>query len=233
MQTQRTCKHCGASFDPSVDIEGRAKRVSGRPRAFCSMHCRTAHSNAHRGNGGEQSWPRSAHIELEICRRYLGLDSADALAERYGVASETIRRVLGRNDVPFRNRNASTPRKLYRGGRTISQYGYACVRVYPSDPFYAELKAMGSGRMDSTGAKYVPEHRLVMSRALGRAVKNHETVHHKNGIKTDNRLENLELWAAVHKSGQRVQDLIAFVVEHYPEAVRAALAGDQLSLSLF
>lgn len=89
----------------------------------------------------------------------------------------------------------------WRGGKTKHSGGYV-MRLVPDHP-----------RVKGKSNKYVMEHILVMEEAIGRILDPNENVHHKNGIKTDNRIENLELWTRSHPSGCRVSDLLEWA--HY------------------
>jgi hypothetical protein len=84
----------------------------------------------------------------------------------------------------------------WRGGRTRHEAGY--VMVYAPDHPRA-------GR-----SPYAFDHIMVMEHALGRHLFADETVHHKNGVRDDNRLENLELWTRPHPTGIRAADAVAW-----------------------
>jgi HNH endonuclease len=212
----RTCQRCGATFE--------RVRSGGRPPKYCSVDCRTKANNS-RPNArvaGDRSWPRDTQIEREVCEKYQSGLSTWSVADTYGVSEGTVERVLNRNGIARRDRNMSTVRKRFKGGRITHASGYIWLRIDDDDPLACMRSPNG----------YAQEHRIVMARHLGRPLDKTETVHHKNAQRADNRLENLELWVGRHGTGGRVEDLVAFVIEHYPDAARAALNGEPQELWL-
>jgi hypothetical protein len=69
------------------------------------------------------------------------------------------------------------------------------------------------------------EHRHVVEQELGRPLRSYENVHHLNGVRDDNRLENLEVWVTRQIKGQRPEDLVAWIVAEYPDLVQQAMTG--------
>lgn len=135
--------------------------------------------------------------------------------QRAPISDYTVTRLGRYRGYPMMYAQGHGPRKApgtrrNRPGRGYDSQGY--IRLYrPEHP-------------NATKYGNIQEHRVVMELVLGRYLYPEENVHHRNGVRDDNRPENLELWVKPQPAGQRVDDLVAWVVEHYPERVRSALA---------
>jgi len=108
--------------------------------------------------------------------------------------------------------DAVTPRErrtveLRRAGRIVN--GYRLIYC----PGHPEAVQSSAGSRTRGDLCWGFEHRVVMSNHLRRPLLPNETPHHRNGVKTDNRIENLELWVSSQPKGQRPEDLVEWAVE--------------------
>lgn len=93
----------------------------------------------------------------------------------------------------------------WKGGTFTNPKGYVYLTLPRDDPLYEY--GINCQRAGKTFSRRMLEHRYVMAKALGRPLDVHENVHHRNGLRWDNRLENLELWSVAQPPGQRETDL--------------------------
>jgi endogenous inhibitor of DNA gyrase (YacG/DUF329 family) len=155
------------------------------------------------------------HNKKEMTRRKVDLEYKNKRQKK-----ENERRQKKRySDVNIRLKHNEEEKKRYRkkmgicsdadlkcapaGSGCLTQYGYR--KIHKKD----HPNAWRNGDMF--------EHVYIMSEHLKRPLRPQETVHHKNGIRHDNRLENLELWNKSHGPGQRVEDKIKWCKEFLAE----------------
>ncbi len=140
---------------------------------YCSTDCRDA---AKRGRKGDQRVER-VDFECPQCGRVLKLAPHETRRRKY-CSSRCAGKAGGRKPRPG-------------GTRFINGDGYVFIYVPP------EERPAGH-----ENTRHQPEHRIVMSKMLGRWPESWETVHHINGNREDNRPENLQLRSGNHGKGR-------------------------------
>lgn len=148
------------------------------------------------GNGRPQKWLCKCDCGSERCVQ--GRSLRKGKSESCGCT---------RSDPRLNKRGAN--HRNWRGGRHRTKHGYVSVQVV---------------RIDRELRSRVLEHVHVMEQFLGRRLRPGENVHHKNGVRDDNRIENLELWTTRQPSGKRVVDMVEFA-----ESILSEYAPDRLA----
>lgn len=121
------------------------------------------------------------------------------IGEMFNLSQSRISSILRYNGIyKSRGREKEKGENSYswKGGIHYAPGGYVWQSVRHDDPLASMRSSNG----------YVLQHRLVMARHLGRPLTKDENVHHKNGIRDDNRIENLELWTRPQPHGVRVSE---------------------------
>ena len=147
--------------------------------------------------------PSSRHFRCPACRA----KDLCACGNEKQVKSATC--ASCRTDVGEANAN-------WKGRCTRHKAGYVMVRA-PDHP--------------RASLRYVFEHILVAEELLGRYLVDGESVHHINGVRGDNRPENLELWTRPQPSGIRVSDAINWARQTYDRYVGAGTPPTVLTVS--
>lgn len=123
--------------------------------------------------------------------------SVEGVANSFGISLGTMRRIMYKYNIKIRSIKETWALRYSkdrswalcgRTGRTVAPKGYIYINANTFEPEEYELfkPMMKKGNQ-------IFEHRVVMARHLGRPLDQKEVIHHKNGVKDDNRLENLEI----------------------------------------
>lgn len=192
------CPQCNKQFD---------SRLSGSsPRIFCGRDCYIA-SKTHK-----------YVVKCGTCNKEFN----------------TIKGKLKQGKGKFCSVDCFTSFKDKRVNRICARCNASYLTPVDRNLEYCSKKCACPGKGDGyvriwseADSRFILEHRYVMEQYLGRKLNRKETVHHKNGVKHDNRIQNLELWASVHHPGQRILDLLA-----YARDILKAYECEELKLSM-
>lgn len=189
--------------------------VRGERPAICSVAtCERPAKSRGWCHAHYQRWRSTGDVRAHVPLRAAGpcsIDGCDRQRYARSLCNTRYRRLLATGDP-----RPDEPIRIVTGAATLS-HGYWKVRVPAQERWLVG------------GEPHALEHRLVMARSLRRPLADDEVVHHINGDRTDNRLENLELWSTAHPRGQRVADKVAFalsILERYaPNRLRGPRHG--------
>jgi hypothetical protein len=149
---------------------------------------------------------------------------------KMSIRGEELRKLRPREGARLKTCTFDGCHKPHKGNNLCSGHNYQMKKFGELQPIkyntpgeWGEWYVNGSGYVMRTKTinkvrEGQLQHRYLMEEHLGRELLPRENVHHINGIRDDNRIENLELWVSSQPSGQRVEDLVKWaeeIINHY------------------
>src|ERR1039458_509397 len=123
--------------------------------------------------------------------------SMRAVGKMTGICDTSVRHILDAYEVPVRS-NAEMHMRV--GNTNIRQDGYVNEIISRNDTIAWPMRTRR--KFPDANTAYALQHRVVMARSIGRPLRGrYESVHHVNGDRADNRLDNLELRQGEHGTG--------------------------------
>lgn len=187
-----------SSVEECKDVARRYEAGDGLAKLAKEYSCSTpVIAKAVQRGGGELRPPGRSHFWTQertawAVDEYVAGRSQQDIADELGISQGAVSNCLKRAGVLSRRPHMRGPNHhAWKGGRIKSAGGYVGVWPTEDDLLYATPYSNG----------YVPEHRLVMGRALGRKLSETETVHHIDGNPRHNALSNLQLRQGKHGKG--------------------------------
>lgn len=175
-------------------FEGCDKPIKVKRDQLCSGH----HSQKLRGQPLKPLEDRSHRGRDKLCT----FDGCGLKSKSYGLCSaHAWQRRQGRELTPrWRGGLSKKTKEPLVITTFVNGSGYVTAIVYPKHPGYT----YANPERNRECGRYISEHRLVMSLHLGRKLKTWETVHHIDGIRSNNTVGNLQLRHGSHGEGQKI-----------------------------
>jgi hypothetical protein len=191
----KECEKCGVTFFSTTERDIHQWKA----KKYCSPKCRNNHKIKY------THVPNPLGLCLCGCGKKTNI-AKQSSAKSNDVMGQHRRYVVGHGRGHYSKIIGGEGKYGYGRYKSNLGYMYRMLKSIPEQDI--ELTKSMMGRYN--GMPAISEHRYVMAKSLGRPLIKGENVHHKNGNRADNSIDNLELWITSQPFGMRKSDICKY-----------------------